>query len=166
MKLELFWFGMRDYRHQRPTGISELARLYGTLFPDLRKQVENFQGFTRLKPHNYIASADTERALANNILNTEVDIVLESSSHLFIGEAKHESGLGANGGDVLVHQLVRQYVMAKILLQLTKSQRKIVPFVVSSATNLLRTDQVQFMLKQGWLREENVLTWGDIEALW
>ena len=42
-----------------------------------------------------------------------------------------------------------------------------VPFVVGdSRAYLEKTLQVQFMRDQGWMREENVLEWSQIEALW
>ena len=47
----------------------------------------------------------------NSLLGTEVDVVLETPKHLFIGEVKHESTFEADGKLVLVHQLMRQYVM-------------------------------------------------------
>ena len=43
-----------------------------------------------------------------------IDIVLETTDRLFIGEAKLESTLGSDSDHVLVHQLIRQYVMAHL----------------------------------------------------
>lgn len=174
--LELFWYGMRDYLSDAGLRVAAeeegLAYHYRRLFENsvnLRARAEEFaaepQGFQKLKPKSYDSSQI--RSLRNNLRNTEVDIVLESSTHLFIGEAKHESTFGASGGDVLTHQLVRQYVMARILIEMQGTFRRIVPFVVGNeATALLKNSQVRFMIKQGWMREENVLDWSDIEALW
>ena len=115
-----------------------------------------------------MSTPSRKRKLASNLFNTEIDIVLESPSHLFIGEAKHLSTFGASGRDVLTHQLIRQYVMAKILLKLPGNKEKaVVPFVVGdSRAYLEKTLQVQFMLKHGRMRKENVLEWSQIEALW
>ncbi len=89
--------------------------------------------------------------------------MIETPNHLFIGEAKHESNFGANSDLVLVHQLVRQYVMARILVELRKCKKEVVPFVVGGSKN---NHQVQFMICQGWMVEDNILRWNDIKALW
>ena len=75
-----------------------------------------------MQPRNYdVSTKDRMANLGNNLVNTEIDIVLQSPNHLFIGEAKHEMTFGANGRLVLVHQLIRQYVMAKILMDRLES---------------------------------------------
>ena len=89
--LELFWKGMRDYVHHhkpdRETLAEELGNLYNSLFPDLRGQIESFGRF-QLNPDNYrVISVEQRRKMATNIRNTEVDIILETPSHLFVGEA-------------------------------------------------------------------------------
>ena len=68
----------------------------------------------------------------NNLLNTEIDIVLESPNHLFIGEAKSEMGFSPRSNRVLVHQLVRQYVTARILLAYVNlnCKKSVIPFIV------------------------------------
>lgn len=174
--LELFWYGLRDYLSAKGLSVTAqqvgLAYHYRNLFDrsvDLRARADEFtaepKGFRKLKPKNYDSSQ--VRSLRNNLRNTEVDIVLESPTHLFIGEAKHESRFGASGGDVLTHQLIRQYVMARILIEMQGTFRRVVPFVVGNeAEALLKNSQVRFMIKQGWLREANILQWSDIEALW
>ena len=111
--------------------------------------------------------------LSDNLRGTEIDIVLETQNHLFIGEAKDESGFGTNGTLVLVHQLIREYVMAKILVDLVAEsdkdkKRKVVPFVIGASDkleSLKNTAQVKFMVAQGWLKEKNMLSWCDIEKL-
>ena len=110
--------------------------------------------------------------LFNNILHTEADIVIGTSRHLFIGEAKDESKFDKNPKYVLPHQLIRQYVMAKILVCHAKEPRQVVPFVVGKDQDNLKNfhDQVKFMVeqgrsKQGWLKEGNVLSWQDIKGL-
>ena len=111
--------------------------------------------------------SDGERAesrLTNNLLGTEIDVVLETPKHLFIGEVKHESTFGADGKLVLVHQLVRQYVTATILLQIAGENKEVIPFVVGDSTDYLKkTSQVRFMISQGWLSQANVLDWGDVK---
>ncbi len=185
--LELFWYGMRDYFDQQgKKGEPEketLAEHYSKQFGELRGDIQEFtKGFKgpgklrNLKPHNYCLSPQCGVAprkkrnpiseLASNVLHTEVDIVLESPGHLFIGEAKHKSSFGTNSEYVLVHQFIREYVMASILLKLRGQCRTVVPFVVGDdRKDLLNQGQVRFMLCQGWMQEENVLEWSDIEAL-
>ena len=166
VSLELFWFGMRDHVHERPEAgdPDDLAERYDRLFPDLRKQIEDFGQFNKLAERHY-AVADKAK-LASNLLHTEIDIVLESQRHLFIGEAKHESDFGADGRNVLVHQLVRQYVTAAILLDLKGSKKQIVPFVVrEDKDQLRRIKQVQFMTAHLGMRRDNVLCWDDVRGL-
>ena len=62
----------------------------------------------------------------------------------------------------LVHQLIRQYVMATILVDILASDKKVVPFVVGGSRRSL---QVDFLVKQGWLNPNNVLEWKDVKAL-
>lgn len=187
VSLELFWKGMRDHFDQRRKNRTQtqkdrtaeralLTQEYSRLFPDLRQRVMAFEGsgepqdlrFRDLQDGNYSVSTPARRKrLVSNLLNTEVDIVLESPSHLFIGEAKHLSDLGADSRHVLTHQLVRQYVMARILVELRGTEHTVVPFVVSDGgTDVENSSQVQFMLEQCYLREANILQWSDIEALW
>ena len=143
-----------------------------SLFPDiLRESIKEFDpsGNKLRLPQQW--SYRPEKAvdnLGNNLVNTEIDIVMETPTHLFIGEAKHQAGLGTDGNDVLVHQLIRQYVMAWILVVLRGKHRKVVPFVVGGKENLSslkNTEQVKFMRCQGWLRKENVMTWKDIAKI-
>lgn len=178
VKLELFWKGMRDYVDKigkdRGDLIGPCAEAYEKLFPDLRADIKKFSqqpknqdsrgGLLEPKEHNYAAS--NPNGLWDNLRNTEIDIVLETPNKLFIGEAKGEMGLGTNGNYVLVHQLIRQFVMAKILLHVTGHKKVVVPFlVVADGDYTRRTGQVQFMISQEWLEEKNVLTWGDIGSL-
>ena len=71
----------------------------------------------------------------DSVWSAAIDIVLETTNRLFIGEAKLESALGSDSDHVLVHQLIRQYVMAHILLDVLVNRavydsREVVPFVV------------------------------------
>ena len=90
-------------------------------------------------------------------------ISLETPGTLFVGEAKHEMSFSARGNLVLVHQLIRQHVMATILVAVAGEQpgKKVVHFVVGDKIGKLkRSAQVRFMISQGWLMDENVLEWG------
>ena len=108
-----------------------------------------------------------EKKLYDNLPNTEIDIVLETPEYLFIGEAKDESGFGADGNLILVHQLIRQYVMAKILANgCLKRNITVVPFIVGEdIEDLKRTAQVQFMKKHYNLKHKNILSWNFINDL-
>ena len=103
--------------------------------------------------------------LADNLRNTESDIVLEAPDRLFIGEAKREEKFG-DDASVLKHQLVRQYVMARIVLDLAGREKAIVPFVVGNDRDKLKQDeQVRFMIESLGMRRENVLAWEDVQRL-
>ena len=169
VKLELFWKGMRDYIHAKggkePTA-EKLADIYNQseIFGDLRsKIIKDGLGLKQLKPKNYaLLEPETFR---ENLKNTEIDIVLQTPNYLYIGEAKDQSGFHADGKLVLVHQLIRQYVMANILVSLTYPEKKVVPFIVRNQPKREDPAQVQFMLTQEWLRPENMLTWKKVEDL-
>ena len=174
-QLELFWNGMRDYVHplgkgQEQSRIQDFAEGYNRLFPNLREQIEKFVKPRQLQTHNYCPSKKNDKeALYRNLLHTEIDIVLETPTHLFIGEAKDESHLSGVGKYVLVHQLIRQYVMAKLLVDRLASdgcpKKNVVPFVVGNKSSVKNSKQVKFMIGCCWLREENVLSWDDILKL-
>ena len=174
VRLELFWYGMRDHfdRQEKKLAAEEesIAAAYSEEFRDLRRQVESFQRSGRLRPlreENYLAAPENKARLASNLFHTEIDIVLESPRHLFIGEAKHKSDFGGNSAYILAHQLIRQYVMASILASVSNRRVRVVPFVVGdSRDELKKQHQVEFMIQQKWMRAENILTWSDIEALW
>ena len=71
----------------------------------------------------------------------------------------------ANGKYVLLHQPIRQYVMANILVRHLGSSKSIVPFmVVEDIEKAKRELQVHFMICQGWLKEGNILTWNSVEG--
>ena len=169
--LELFWKGTRDYLHlnskkvDRERAKSALLENCEASFTQLRSKVAGFHGFRDLKPHNYdVSSRDVREALYRNLYNTEIDIVIETPKTLFIGEAKHEMSFGANGDLVLVHQLIRQYVTATVLVKILDSDKQIIPFVVGNNVDSIRnTDQVKFMVSQRWMNERNALSWDDIK---
>ena len=172
VEFELFWKGIRDYIHEHqdqndgdyPT---EFAALYRDCFPNLRQQVEHCTGFQSLQGHNYVVASDeSKKKLYNNLFNTEVDIVLQTAKHLCIGEAKCSQRLAADSKHVLVHQLIRQYVMASVLVELNGSHKQVVPFVVGDRReNLMKTHQVKLMVKIGYLRKRNVLSWEELSAI-
>ena len=170
VRTELFWYGMRDFFSMEPREYSatSLVLKYEDLFPLLHTRVEAFverDVFSPLKEHNYKPRLDTD-TFKSNLINTEIDIAIETPGYLFIGEAKHLSTLGANGRHVLVHQLIRQFVMARMLVRVMGSSHTVVPFVVAgSRSDVENSGQVQFMLAQEWMREENVLTWREIEEM-
>lgn len=172
VKLELFWKGMRDLLHQtnvkKDSAQQTFAALYVSLFPDLRRNIEEFGEFQKLQDDNYdVSTAERKANLANNLSNTEIDIVLETQNHLFIGEAKDEMNFGANGNLVLVHQLIRQYVTASILIDYSRNRnrKRIIPFVVGDNVEKMKKDsQVRFMISQGWLKEGNILKWDEIAS--
>ena len=102
----------------------------------------------------------------SNLYNTEIDIVLQTPNHLFIGEAKEESTLNSSGKYILVHQLIREYVMAKILVDALGINKEVIPFVVGDDIEKLKNKgQVKFMVNQDWLDKKNILSWKDVKKL-
>lgn len=170
VRLELYWQGMRDYIHLRSGSApssKDLADRYDHLFSGLRESIKNFGGF-QLRGDSYRVSDKNRERLFNNLRNTEIDVVLETPNYLFVGEAKDESDLGADGDDLLVHQLIRQHITARILVDICKVEKKVRHFVVGNKckiASLKNTRQVNFLKSQGWLPERNVLSWGDIKEL-
>lgn len=170
---------MRDYLYKETKSdggrneahFKELGNLYYSLSPDLREKVGAFRsGNQRLNlPQEWIYkpvyNRESMTRLGNNLVNAEIDIVLETPNFLFIGETKLESGLGYGGSDVLVHQLIRQNVMAWILICERSDNRKVVPFIVRREPEGREQLQVEFMKKQGWLPKGNVLSWEEIASL-
>ncbi len=178
-RLELFWKGIRDYLHAQKAKRRELmdrfASLYNHAFEGLYDQFKSFcetsddapakQALRFLSSQNYsVSDGASKEGLFNNLRNTEFDIIIESPNHLFIGEAKGEMGLGAQGNLVLVHQLIRQFVTARVLLDHLNETKTIVPFIVWDRPDSKRRDvQVRFMIDQCWLKKENILSWSRVE---
>ena len=171
VRIELFWKGIRDYLHQtklkKDDCISDFVERYERLFPTLHNMIRDFGTFQELNCCNYdVSTRKRKENLVNNLVNTEIDIVLESPSHFFIGEAKHEMSFHASGKLVLVHQLIRQYVTARILADMCEPKKKVVPFVVGhDIDKLKKKTQVKFMLQHYCLEEKNLLTWDEVEEL-
>ena len=166
--LELFWKGARDYRvdkdkKEREKRFVESCR---RLFPKLREKIKAYDGFRDLKDWNYDILSENQRTrLLNNLLNTEIDVMLESPGRLYIGEAKYKSGFHADSKLVLVHQLVRQYVTAKVLVDVAGSKQEVVPFVITENSRRFgrsrRPDQMRFMMDRYCLKAGNCLTWDE-----
>ena len=188
VRLELYWRGMRDELHKRKHGkrkgeiggknsdyFDALSEIYKEHFRGLREKVSKVSSgnnaFKELKEINYNESHRNFRTgLGDNLVNTEIDVVLDTPKCLFIGEAKDESGLGANGNIVLVHQLIRQHVMAKILVDFCeeKVKKEVCHFLVvehAKRKSIKNTEQVKFMVQERWLLERNILTWEDIQQI-
>ena len=185
VQVELFWTPVRDY--EETISEDQCKDVYQSLFGGLREEIEAFNAEARsarrhtlkdLKDWNYRVSDDTfvsrrngtktpsAETLRSNLRSTEIDIVLETNSHLFIGEAKHKSRLDAKSSYILVHQLIRQYVLAKMMRTILGDHREIVQFVVGTKVeNLKKNEQVLFVEKQGWLKEDNILSWDCVKAI-
>lgn len=174
VSIELFWHGVRDYAHEHKVEDDDLVEIYECLFKKLENDVRNFEHthkFNELRDHNYKVPVSDRKGLADNVRHTEVDIVLETPERLFIGEAKYQSGFSPKSTHVLVHQLIRQYVTASILVHLAgRPEKRVVSFVVTSedkVESIRNTAQVKFMADEGraWLPERNVLSWGDVNDI-
>lgn len=183
--MELFWKGVRDWLNCQPKAkrkgaCGQLWDRYMANFHWLREQICEVGScmktprIRKLKLHNYATDGEgTKERVVENLRNTEFDIVLETDDSLFIGEAKHECSFSASSSLVLVHQLVRQYVTAKVLLDVTCSKKALVPFVVGDRRDhLFRTSQVRLMTHLRWpnsdvtlLDEGNVLSWKCVRSI-
>ena len=171
VRLELFWHGMRDFlferikendpMNDRAAWKRRIQTCYSNLFPDLKERVRGYPSFRTIKYQHHYSGTEIEE-LYTNLIHTEIDIVLETPRALFVGEAKYKMNLGSNGKLVLVHQLIRQYVMAKILVDLSEADREVIVFVVGVKDNQC---QVRFMIDQGWMKACNVLSWSEIKQL-
>ena len=179
IQVELFWYGMRDYVHKFEKNEEdfgqELAACYLHLFSNLHQQLYGFRHKHR-KYHNMNSSnydlsdgnrKDKEAKLCSNLYETEIDILLQTPKRLFIGEAKYETdSFGAVSKYVLVHQLIRQYVMAKILLRVLGCKKAVIPFVVGRDIETLKgRGQFKFIVEQDWLDEGNILSWDEVKDL-
>ena len=176
--IELFWKGMRDHLHREsqqtrdnPEYFEKLTTQYDCLFGDLLEKIRKFDPsenkLRRPNARNYNPEVD-KAGLASNLINTEIDVVVDTPQCLFLGEAKDEADLDGNAQYVLVHQLIRQHVMTRILSKIKGSEKDVQHFLVSKSkrlANLRNTQQVKFMKKQGWLPKGNVLSWEEIEKL-
>lgn len=172
VQMELFWKGTRDWLHgkcedERRKSQADILTNCEVLFGDLRSKVCDFKGLRCFRDFNYdVSSQSTRERLFQNMYNTEIDIVIETPKRLFIGEAKREESFGADSKRILVHQLIRQYVMARVLLTTVGCDKKVIPFIVGDrADTITKTRQVQFMIAQHWMKGCNVLDWNEIAKL-
>lgn len=188
--IELFWKGVRDYiddeNRSRPKEEKRVPDDYTDVFVEaferhfgeLSAAVNNFvelnpRALNPLKAGNYSANGNMEDGttsakakLTSNLNGIEIDIVLQTQNHLLIGEAKDESNFSTDSSQVLVHQLIGQYVQATILLDVLKIKKQVMPFIVChDKAAVMKKGQVRFMIDQDWLKEENILTWDDIDAI-
>ena len=162
--------GRENYLHSienRPERICRRKELLANsqdMILGIRSRILAFEKFRDLKNDNYaVVPPEGAKKLLNNLYNTEIDIVIETAKTLFIREAKHEADFGSDSRLVLVHQLIRQYVMAHALLETLGCKKQVVPFIVGpDAAKLKERGQVRFMLEQGWLKESNVLNWKEV----
>jgi hypothetical protein len=180
VNIELFWKGFRDLWKQKSESLEKqsmihnVADTYNRLFYGLRTKIEEYNHWATsnkqpklnlYKDYNYVCSESEETMLFDNLLNTEIDVVLSTPDFLLIGEAKYEETFGASSKHLLTHQLVRQYVMASIVLDIvekdTKNRTKLIPFVIGD--NAKATAQVKFMHHFNFLSLGNVVTWNELE---
>jgi hypothetical protein len=178
--MQFFWKGFRDHWNQisssfsKEAMINETAAVYNRLFSNLRNQVIEYNVKAphnkqlKLNKTNYICLESDKRGkelLFNNVVNTEIDVVLEAPGFLLIGEAKDEQTFGATLKHTLVHQLIRQYVMTSIVLEMRGKRRdfKLIPFIIGN--NAETTAQVTFMVHQKYLSDANIITWEELEVL-
>ena len=149
------------------------------VFPHLRDQIENYNLQANSNEHkvnlkeadNYICeqTKKSSEKLYNNLLNTEIDVVLNAPGFLLIGEVKHEQTFGANSRHLLPHQLVRQYVMASIVVDMIEEERqqdtriKVIPFIIGD--NLSKYAQVRLLQYLKLLVPQNVISWSELSTL-
>ena len=184
IQLELFWNGMRDYLKvaaewkELPNEKAKI-KLYGSKFVDIYNELyTDLLGELRAsqvtvsKERNYnVSGKEGRRKLYHHLHGTEFDVVLEAPGLLFLGEAKLGGSYNDSNDSVLRHQLVKQYVVANILLSYMGKrndggQLLIIPFVVSDKPDTLKkSPQAKFMIKRGWLKADNIMSWDDINEL-
>ncbi|NLW91363.1 MAG: hypothetical protein GXY34_07155 [Syntrophomonadaceae bacterium] len=174
IKMELFWKGVRDYRYQEGISLDFKERFteayiehFGDLKSRLRdKTVKRVYGLT---DKNYDTTYINDSNFLTNIQNQEIDIVLETDHHFFIGEAKYEvNNFNYNSQCFLSHQLLRQYITTKILLHDKKINKEIIQFVVcdgSIVENMKNNYQVRFLKKYYDFDTERIVSWDAIAKL-
>lgn len=177
VEVELFWHGFRDYVDCSEKSKDEIRKssveFYDETFKDLGNNIRTKEYRNKLlqnpqKNIDHCYNPKTKRArenFFNNLIGTEIDIVLQTPSHLFIGEAKYLEGFSANSDLVLVHQLIRQFVMAKTVLHLTESsEMHLVQFIVGMKCDVAY-GQVNFMEECHELQRNNILTWEQLSEI-
>ena len=178
----------RDYFHTLGIGYKRaamqampaIAGLYEQLFAGLQQQIFAFEGFSLSVRKGYLQeqrnyNPTNHEGLFRNLYNTEIDVLIEDDSSIYVGEAKGEMSFNANATHhMLVHQLVRQFVTASIWAAYEAAvigegnQKLIVPFIVSDREKLPKlrnNNQVQFLLHNGWLSPDKLIAFEDISQL-
>ncbi len=147
----------------------------------VRKYWTDRDASKNINPQNYSAAPERKEKLFSNMRRTEVDIVLTTDKRVYIGEAKYESRFDSDGDNVLVHQLIRQYVVARVMVEIHPEWKgkEIIPFIVcetgtkkrifdslDSPNQNGRFLQVRFMIEEmKVLKPGNILTWKDIKDI-
>ena len=171
-RLELFWKGIRD-RLYHACGAGEKAKFcdrlfehYCEKFQPLRGRLKQWSKFKlKWEDWHYSTCTTYKDRLLSNLIGTEIDIVLETPKRIYIGEAKSESNFGSDGRNVLVHQLLRQFVATEVLTHVQGNCKRVVPFVVIERVEgkePTRFSQVEFMLSNGIMEEKHILYWDEI----
>jgi len=171
--IELFWKGYRDYYYleKEKSGIGEKEIIDKTYkicdreFGTLQDDINIHKGKLKIDiERNYIFNY--KKDLFNNLRCTEIDVVLECDGYFLIGEAKDEESFGSNSNHILCHQLIRQFVMAKVVIECLGREIKIIPFIiVPDIVAAKNKGQVKLMQELGWLEEKNVLSWNMIDKI-
>lgn len=178
--MQFFWKGFRDHWNEKSLQcskddmINETAVVYNRLFPDLRNRIKAYNKDKRVSRNkrlrltetNYVclnSDIQSKKRLFANVANTEIDVVLEAPGFLLIGEVKAEQTFGAASKHILAHQLIRQYVMASIVLEMREECKafKLIPFIIGDNTK--KTTQVACMRYLGYLPEANIITWEELK---
>ncbi|WP_413701091.1 hypothetical protein ACLKMH_04955 [Psychromonas sp. KJ10-10] len=177
IEYELFWTGFRDFcneaKHKRTDKafIDEVVSIYNENFEKLDEEIEKYNksGKTKLRinegkyKENYQINETSKGVFINNLFSTEIDLVIKAGKYILIGEFKDTQSFNAKSDYVLVHQLVRQYVMSRVLMDLIgKNDYIIIPFVVTER-NVNNNSQIQLMQDLKWLIPENILSWSDVK---
>lgn len=181
VRLELYWKPIRDWlSHKgvddkdweckiRAAAIRQLECLgvRSNLASFICERQCNDQRIKSLKATAYCVE---KKDPTDNLKGTEIDIVLETDGYLCIGEAKQESSFSNDTNLALTHQLIRQYVTAKVLVDIAKSNHKVIPFVVVTKKEKLKSGgfrpfQLDFMIDQEWMSKSNIFSWCDINQI-
>lgn len=179
IEYELFWKGYRDYCDHidgkgRNVDIKDRAlQVYNAKFKSLRAEIEKYNAsyFPRLNlddcGRNYTVSSESIDDFFRNLYNTEIDIVIRAGDCFLIGEVKHTQSFSADSGHILVHQLLRQYVVASIILEeisrMESKKFRVIPFIIADG-NAKNTGQIKLLQHLGWLNEKNIFSWSSFEC--
>lgn len=189
IKIELFWQGVRDWLEKCSDcegNEKKLVKECEKILPNIRDDFIKWQKADLRKfGQSLITIEEEEKAykvsnkhkeeLVNNLRNTEIDVILETPQRIYIGEAKYTQDFGSNRDLVLIHQLIRQYIVASALSSAIGRKKEIVPFVIfprdklknwwelseENSRSLTRRcpAQVRFMIEMMGMTEQHCLTW-------